>query len=65
LRTTARITAFRPGQSPPPVNMPILIVCSDVKIPNEISWDAPQAQAGFNGSRKRGISSRREETDYH
>src|SRR5918998_4322498 len=23
LRTTARITAFRPGQSPPPVNTPI------------------------------------------
>ena len=27
-RTTARITAFRPGQSPPPVNIPIRIVCS-------------------------------------
>jgi hypothetical protein len=25
LRTTARITAFRPGQSPPPVNIPIRI----------------------------------------
>jgi hypothetical protein len=28
LRTTARMTAFNPGQSPPPVNMPIFIVCS-------------------------------------
>src|ERR1700722_1228907 len=25
LRTTARITAFRPGQSPPPVNIAIFI----------------------------------------
>src|SRR5947209_3264674 len=29
LRTTARMTAFRPGQSPPPVRMPILISFSE------------------------------------
>jgi hypothetical protein len=28
LRTTARMTAFNPGQSPPPVKMPTFIVCS-------------------------------------
>ena len=28
LRTTARITAFRPGQSPPPVSTPMRMICS-------------------------------------
>jgi hypothetical protein len=41
--------------------MPILIVCSTEEIQMKISWDAPQARAGFIDSRKRGISSRREE----
>jgi hypothetical protein len=28
LRTAARITAFNPGQSPPPVNIPTRIILS-------------------------------------
>ena len=28
LRTTARMTAFNPGQSPPPVSIPTFIACS-------------------------------------
>src|SRR5580693_1676300 len=36
LRTMARMTAFRPGQSPPPVNIPIFIVCSGALIQTKL-----------------------------
>jgi len=32
LRTTARITAFNPGQSPPPVSMPTFIACTSIRV---------------------------------
>src|SRR6202795_3096297 len=62
LRTTARITAFRPGQSPPPVSMPIFIVT-----PYEFRWKPLRCTPGVDcgGSPKRGFSRRREEIDYH
>jgi hypothetical protein len=38
LRTMARITAFKPGQSPPPVKTPIriLIITPAVKLLNDL-----------------------------
>ena len=39
LRTTARITALRPGQSPPPVSTPIRMICSSSRS-SVLTWPA-------------------------
>src|ERR1700722_4436929 len=58
------MTAFKPGQSPPPVNIAIFMVRSKVNS-DENPSDALRAWDGLSASPKRGISSRREGLDYH
>src|SRR6267154_4808035 len=70
LRTTARITAFRPGQSPPPVNIPIFMCGSNfVRSDARVQLKIPEMHLGFGlpsaPGPKREITGRREELDYH
>jgi hypothetical protein len=57
VRTTARITAFNPGQSPPPVLTPIILFDADIpKVSPIVRLDFISSSAGIVAPHRNSVS---------